>query len=258
MEKLYVILWMIVLIFISIMSTFWTVSSWEIWIRYSYWVIKDTIKEWTYFNIPFIENVEVVDIKTQKLDVETNARSKDLQNVTTKLTLNYSVDPKLVMNLYRNIWEDFVARVITPSMQEAIKWATAKYTAEELVTKRELVKDNIKWQLITKLSTLWIKVEDVNITSFEFSSDFNNAVNQKVKAEQDALTQKNKLEQVKYEAQQQIEKAKAEAESIKIQAQSVSSQWWTDYVKLKWIEKWNWQLPTTSLWSDSNLLLNVK
>ena len=104
MEKLYIWLWVLRLVIISLFSTFWTVSSWEIWIRYSYWVIKETITEWTYFNIPFIEWVEVIDIKTQKLDVETYARSKDLQSVKTTLTLNYSVDPKLVMNLYRNIW----------------------------------------------------------------------------------------------------------------------------------------------------------
>jgi regulator of protease activity HflC (stomatin/prohibitin superfamily) len=103
----------------------------------------------------------------------------------------------------------------------------------------------------------WIIINDVNIVNFEFSKSFNESIENKVTAEQDALAQKNKLEQVKYEAQQQIEKAKAQAESIKIQAQAVTSQWWADYVKLQWINKWDWVLPKTSLWEKTNTLLNL-
>lgn len=258
MKGLYIMWGLFIFMLILVLSTFGIVSSWEIGIKYNYWTIQSTIPEGTYFLTPFVESVEVVDIKTQKLEVESTAASKDLQTVTTQVTLNYSVDPKLVMSLYRNVWEDYISRVVQPTMQEAIKSATAKYTAEELITKRELVKQWIKVQVSDKLSPIWIRIEDVNITNFAFSPEFDEAVNKKVKAEQDALTQKNKLEQVKYEAQQTIEQAKAQAESIRIQAQSISAQWWAEYVKLKWIEKWSWVLPTTSLWSDSNVLFNLK
>ena len=255
--KLYIIWASVLFVIIRLFSTFWVVNSWEIWIKYSYWTIKEVLTEWTYFTIPFIESVDTIDIKTQKLEVETSARSKDLQTVNTAVALNYSVDKNLVMNLYREVWPDFVNRIVNPTMQEAIKSATSKYTAEELITKREAVKEWISNQIWAKLNPMWIKVQGLNITDFKFSKEFDEAVNQKVKAEQDALTQRNKLEQVKYEAQQTIEKAKAQAESIKIQAQSVSSQWWADYVKLKWIEKWDWELPKTSLWTESNTLFNL-
>lgn len=92
-----------------------------------------------------------------------------------------------------------------------------------------------------------IIISGMNITNLEFSPSFNTAIEAKVTAEQNALAQKNKLEQVKYEAQQTIEKAKAEAESIKIQAESVNSQGGADYVKLKAIEKWNGVLPQYQL-----------
>lgn len=258
MNILYIIVSAIAAIIIATISSFWIVSSWEVWIKYHYGSIQEVINEWTYFINPITEDVEIVDIKTQKLEIETSAASKDLQTVTTSIALNYAVDNKLVMNLYREIWSDYVARVINPTMQEAIKSATSKYTAEQLVTKREAVKDWIKSRIMTKLNPLWIKVQELNITNFKFSAEFDNAVNQKVKAEQDALAQKNVLEKVKYEAQQSIEKAKAEAESIKIQAQSVSAEWGADYVKLKWIEKWNWSLPTTTLGNESNILFNAK
>jgi regulator of protease activity HflC (stomatin/prohibitin superfamily) len=261
MKTLWFIGALVIFLLIAIISTFGIVNSWEIWIKYSYWTIESTIPEWTYLLTPFVESVDTIDIKTQKLEVESISASKDLQTITTEVTLNYSVDPKLVMSLYRNIWKDFIERVVQPTMQEAIKSSTAKYTAEELITKRELVKQWIKLQVSEKLNPIWIRVEDINITNFAFSPEFDQAVNQKVKAEQEALTQKNKLEQVKYEAQQTIEKAKAQAESIRIQAQSISAQGWDQYVKLKLIDAWaSWwaKVPTyMSSGNWENFLLNI-
>lgn len=115
-------------------------------------------------------------------------------------------------------------KVVNPSVQEAVKSVTAKYTAEELITKRTLVSSEIKTILVEKLSKYGIIVGDVNMVNFNFSSDFNQAIERKVKAEQEALAEKNKLETVKYQAQQTIEQAKAEAESIKIQAEAIQSQ----------------------------------
>jgi regulator of protease activity HflC (stomatin/prohibitin superfamily) len=97
------------------------------------------------------------------------------------------------------------------------------------------------------MTALGIIITDVAIVDFNFSESFNKAIENKVTAEQNALAQKNQLEQVKYEAEQTVVKAKAEAEAIRIQAQAVTSQGGADYVKLKWVEKWNGTLPTHSL-----------
>jgi uncharacterized membrane protein YqiK len=72
------------------------------------------------------------------------------------------------------------------------------------------------------------------------------------------LTEKNKLERIKFEAQQKIEQSKAEAETIKIQANAIREQGGAEYIQLKWIEKWNGQLPTTNLGAGGNgLILNL-
>ena len=80
---------------------------------------------------------------------------------------------------------------------------------------------------------------EVNITDFSFSTSFDSAIEAKVKAEQDALAEKNKLEQVKFQAQQQIEQSKAEAEKIRIQAEAITKQGGEEYVQLQRISKWN-------------------
>ena len=148
--------------------------------------------------------------------------------------------------------------LLAPAIQESVKAATAKYTAEELITKRELVRTDIENALKDKIVKYGVNIVQVNIVNFEFSKSFDMSIEAKVKAEQDALAQKNKLEQVKYEAQQKIESAKAEAETIRIQAEAIQKQGGAEYIQLKWIEKWSGQLPTTSLGTSMipNIFLN--
>lgn len=207
-------------------------------------VTGDVVGEGIYFRVPLVESVKNMDIKVQKEEADVSAASKDLQTVTSKVALNYHLDPKSVASIYQNIGSDYKARLIDPSVQESVKATTAKFTAEELITKREQVREDIKIELRDKFSTSGIIVDEINIVDFDFSDSFNAAIEAKVTAEQTALAARNKLEQVKFEAQQQIETAKAQAETIRIQAQAINAQGGTDYVNLKAIEKWNGVLPT--------------
>lgn len=187
---------------------------------------------------PVMKSVKKLDIQIQKEEVEASSASKDLQIVTSKVALNFHLDGNRVSELWKTIGAEFKMKVIDPAIQESVKAATAKYTAEELITKRELVKEDIKNSLRERLTKDFIVVDELNIINFDFSESFNSAIEKKVTAEQSALAAKNKLEQVKYEASQTIESAKAQAEAIKIQAQAITSQGGSDYVKLQWIKAW--------------------
>ncbi len=206
--------------------------------------VSDTImNEGLNFRTPLIQSVHVFDVKMQKDEVETGAASKDLQEVKTTIALNYHLVPDQVNKLYQNIGTDFKRRVIDPAIEEAVKAATAKFTAEEAITKRQAVREEIKKLLIERLQKEYIMVDEVSIVDFDFSAEFNRAIEAKVTAEQSALQSKNVLEQKKYEAEQTITTARAEAEKIRIQAESISKQGGQSYVQLKAIEKWNGVLP---------------
>ena len=164
--------------------------------------------EGLYFRIPLMESVQKMDIKIQKEEMRSDAASKDLQTVHSMVALNFHVDPRQVAKIYQEVGLDFKNRIIDPAMQEAIKASTAKFTAEELITKRELVRDDIKAQLSTRLKQHDILVDEFNIVNFEFSKVFNDAIEAKVTAEQSALAAKNKLEQIKFEAEQKVAEAK--------------------------------------------------
>ena len=106
--------------------------------------------------------------------------------------------------MYQRIGKDYGPKVIDPAIQEVVKAVTAKYTAEQLITKRAIVTDEIQTQLSSKLGASDIQVTSVSIVNFDFSQSFNQAIEAKVTAEQNALASKNKLDQVKYEAEQRI------------------------------------------------------
>lgn len=208
-----------------------------------------------YWKKPFVDDIIEMNVQIQKEESEATAASKDLQDVVTKIALNYHLDPLKVGTIYQEVRKNWASVIVQPAIQESVKNATSKYTAEELITKRAEVREAIAVNIKEKVGPRGILVDEVNIINFSFSESFNSAIERKVTAEQDALASKNQLERIKYEAQQAIERAKgeadsrvataqAEAEAIRIQAQAIQNQGGAEYVNLKAIEKWDGALPT--------------
>lgn len=223
-----------------------------------------------HLKLPFIDVAKLSNVQTQKIEKVTESASKDLQIVHSTIALNYSLNDTKVIDLYQNIGSQRVieSRIIEPSIEETVKASTAKFTAEELITKRQDVSQTMRDIMTSKLEPYGIKVGDINIVDYQFSEEFNIAIESKVRAEQEALAERNRLEKVKYEAQQKIEsakgdseslllKAQAEAEAIRIKTEAIKAQGGAEYVQLQWIEKWNGTLPTTNLADANGVILDL-
>lgn len=219
--------------------------------------VSDKILSEGFHLINPIDDVVQMSVQTERYEATASAASKDLQSVSTTIVLNGYLDPKMVNKLYQEIGTNYESKVVDPAIQESVKAATAQFTAEELITKREEVGNVIFTSLTDRLTDDYIVVESVSIVDFSFSEAFNEAIEAKVTAEQNALAAKNKLEQIKYEADQRIAEATGEAEAIRIQAEAITNQGGAEYVNLQWIGKWNGVLPTTMLDSGSSVLLNL-
>lgn len=202
-----------------------------------------TMDEGLNFRTPFVESVVKMEVKTQKHEAKANSASKDLQTINATVAVNYSLNPAFAGEIYKTIGKDYEVKVIDPAVQESVKASTAQFTAEELITKRAVVRDLMETHIRERLQTRGFVIEAVNIVNFDFSESFDKSIEAKVVAEQNALASKNKLEQTKYEAEQAVVTAKATAETIKIQAEAINSQGGADYVQLKAVEKWNGMLP---------------
>jgi regulator of protease activity HflC (stomatin/prohibitin superfamily) len=117
--------------------------------------------------------------------------------------------------LYKEIGLDYESRIIQPAVQEVVKASTAQFTAEELITKRSAVKERIDAGLKDRLLQRGIIMETTSITNFDFSAEFNKAIESKVTAEQNALQAQNVVKMKEFEAQQAIATANGQAESTK-------------------------------------------
>ncbi|MEK6549981.1 MAG: prohibitin family protein [Nitrospirota bacterium] len=191
------------------------------------------------FIVPVVERVIKMDVRIRKSDTRATAASKDLQTVATEIVLNFHLFPDKVNKIYQEIGPEYEKRIIDPAVQEIVKAVCAEFTAEELITKRQLVKDEIKTSLHKRLTTSHISLDELNITDFQFSKIFNEAIESKQTAEQLALKAGRDLERVRIEGQQKVVQAKAEAESQRIQKETISP----IILQLRAIEKWDGKFP---------------
>ncbi|PYV03970.1 MAG: HflC protein [Acidobacteria bacterium] len=197
--------------------------------------------EGLYFKIPFIDRVEILDIKTKKSEVDADASTKDLQMVTSKVALNYHINPNGIAQFFQKFGNNFESNVLDPGLQEILKAVTARYTAEEVITKREQVREDTNALLRERFLPQGMVIDGLNIVNFHFSKVFNDAIEAKVTAEQNALAAKNKLEQVKFEAQQMVEAANGKAKAIQVEASAIANN--PLVLQLRALEKWNGILP---------------
>ena len=246
---------------VTVFSGLYTIQPGQVGFQKQFGKISPELKyEGLHFKIPFITTVIKTNTRNIILTTTQTAASKDLQDVTTKIAVNFSIDPNKAVELYSTVWKEYQISndIVSKAVQESVKHATAKFTATESITKRSEVSELIITNLSEKLNKRWLNINQVDILDFTFSIAFNNAIEAKVTAEQEALKAKANLEKVKFEAQQQIERAKAEAEKIRIQAEAVTQQWGAEYIKLQWIQAWDGKLPATILSDASNVLINLK
>ena len=236
-----------------IFGSFGVINPGERGVKVRLGAITGVIEPGFYFKLPWIEHVYAMEVKTRTINYDKNGNegdstdtsqlsgaSKDLQDVWIGVVVNYHVNPTKVDAIYaqyRSV-ENYEFNVIEPIIREVVKTTSAQYTAEELVTKRADYSDKVNIALTERFTGKDAVLERFNITNFEFSQSFTQAIEAKVTAVQNAEAAKNKLEQVKFEAQQTIETARAQAEAIRIQASAIQSQGGADYVKLQWIKAW--------------------
>lgn len=203
---------------------------------------------------PFMNQVVQMSAQTLKYQASASSASKDLQDVSTEVTLNYKIEPERANWIYQNLGSDYENRIIQPAIQEAVKASTAQFTAEELITQRPTVKANIESALRDRMLIYSLVMETVSITDFKFSPSFSQAIEAKVTAQQLALKAENDLQRIKVEAEQAvaiaqgqaiatITKAKAEAEAISITGAALKNN--PALVALESVKKWNGVMPVT-------------
>lgn len=208
----------------------------------------EVFDEGLHFRWPLAQTMHLVGVAIEKGEGEGDAASKDLQTVKTKVVINYHVRPDAVVAVYRDLGNQPGERIIVPAVHEAVKAVTARYTAEELISKRAIVRNDIVDALRERMARHGLVIDEFSIVSFNFSKTFDEAIEAKTTAEQLKMKAERDLQRIEVEAQQKIARAKAEAESLSLQRQQVTP----ELLRLretenqaKAIEKWDGKLPAT-------------
>lgn len=203
-----------------------------------------------HFKTPWMQSVEIFDVKTQKYEADSSAASKDLQTVSTRIAVNYRLRPEAVPEIYTQLGHYYAERIIQPAVQEVVKASTAKFSAEELITNRTAVKDMILNMLKERLAKSNIDVEEIAIINFEFSPAFKDAIEAKVTAEQQKLKAERDYQRTLIEANMTYVKADAEARALERQKSALTP----ELVELRKIdaqraaiERWDGHLPSATV-----------
>jgi len=228
--------------------------------------------------IPFVQSVVKFDIRTQKYGADASqstlesAASSDLQVVKIRVVANYHLAQGKTPEIYSNVGATYVDTVIAPTIHEAVKATTARYSAADLINKREAVSDDIENLLKAKLQPYNIVVEQVSITDFDFSDQFNIAIENKVTAEQQKQKADNDLQRIEVEARQKVATAQGErdsqialaeasaktielnakAEALKIQLIQDQLKQSPQYIELQKVQKWNGAYPNFYITGGNN------
>lgn len=230
-------------------------------------VSEESLQEGLNFKIPFVQTVEVMSNKIQVYETPASAVSKDMQTVSSTIAVNYRISTDATPNIYKNVGVDYKSVLITPVVQECMKSVTAKYTAEQLITERALVGDEVKAALDAKLNDYGIYIEKFNIVNFDFSEEFNNAIEAKQVAEQNLIKTQTEQEQAiviaEAEAEKKIIAAEAEAQAILAEAQAqadanklIEESLSEKVLTYEQIIKWDGVMPKVTDGS-SNILLGI-
>ncbi len=213
-------------------------------------ISPEAYSEGIHLRIPLVQTMNLIDVRIQKGEGSGEAASKDLQSIRTSVAVNYHIRPEATVAVFRDFGKEIEYRLVLPAVQEAVKAATAQYTAEELITRRPEVREKIRTYLNERIGRFGVVVDEFSITDFRFSKSFDEAVEAKITAEQNKLKAERDLQRIEVEAQQKIAQAKAEAEALRLQRMEITP----DLLKLRQtenekraIEKWDGRLPQTVL-----------
>lgn len=205
------------------------------------------------FKIPFVQGVKKINCKTQETSSESNGATKDLQDISLTVSINYSLNTEKAPDLYKTVGKDYKDIILIPILTDTIKTVSAEYTAEETITKRAELSSKIYEKLNERLNEQGISVINVNIINLSFSEAYNQAIEEKQVAQQRTLTAQQELEIVKIEAEKKITEAEGTAEANRILNESLSE----ENLQKQAIDKWNGQLPST-MTTETIPFLNIK
>ena len=253
-KNVFIIAAALLLLFILLRAAIFVVPAGNVGVITRWGAVNRTSQAGIHIKIPFAENVVMMSTRTQKDESPATAMSNNLQVVTSLIAVNYRLDGSKALQVYQEIGPDYAQIVVAPAIQNAFKATTARFTAEELITKRGEVRQMAEDELISQVEPYHIIVENFNIINMDFSAEYQNAIESKQVAQQQVETSKQKLAQAEIDAQTVIAQAQGQADAQK--ALKDTGALTPEYLQYLFLTKWNGILPQV-MTSGSGMMLDI-
>lgn len=237
-----IILIVALLILMLVWSSFVSVAAGDRGVLMTFGSVNQTVlMPGLHMKIPFAQSVKRMNVQIQKSQTKETAASRDLQNVSTEVAVNWAINPVDAAWVYQNLGNEnqLTEKVITPVVSNAVKAVAAHYDAEELVEKRDEVRDEVQKQIVSGLVQYKVNVQGVNITNFQFSADYAKAIEAKQVAQQRSQQATYDLTRIKVQAQQEIAQAQGQSQAQKLLQSTLTP----EIIRLRAVKKWNGVLP---------------
>lgn len=252
---------LIIIVIVIILNCITTVPTGFVGVKTRFGKVQeDVIQEGLNLKTPFIEKIVKIDCKTKKIETSAAGSTRDMQNVSASIAVNYNVNKETANSLYREVGKEYEDIIINPAVQEAIKATLAQYTAEELIVKRSEVSNKIEEALIEKIQERGFIVTEFNLVNIDFSEEYDKAIEAKAVKQQEVETAKAELEKQKIQNEKEIAAAEKDAKVMELKNQQITE----NTLRLKELEvkqalvnKWNGALPQTSLGQGVMGMFNI-
>lgn len=218
--------------------------------------VQDTVlDEGLHPVMPVITSVRRLSVRVQKTDVEAAAASKDLQDVSTSVAVNWHIEPAKVNQVFQRVGDNdaIIAGIINPAVSEVVKASIARRPVKDILQERVALKNEIDTALTERLEPYGIVVDDVSLVNFVFSDEFNAAIEAKQVAEQQAQQAAFKAQQAEQEAKAEINRARGQAEAQRLLRETLTP----EILQQRAIEKWDGHFPTVMTGEGSVPFINL-
>lgn len=240
-------------IFVTLVSQFFVViSPGQVGVQTTLGQISNIYQPGFYMQLPIISSTTLLSTKIEKHQIEAMAATSNLQDVGAIVAVNYRINNSYdnIHRLYTDFNTEYDTRILDPFTQEAIKSVTAKYEANDLITKRENVRNDIKQHLKDKIEQYGIDIIDLSIVNFSFSQQYSRAIEEKMVADQNRQKAQYELEMRQIEVQKQVVEANASATAKIIAAEAdakaiyiVTNNITDKYMRYYELQRWDGKLP---------------
>ena len=229
---------------ILLFGTFFTVSEGQKALITTFGKASNTIYgAGIHMKLPLIQHVKRFDVKTIRADYKTQTYTKDIQTATIIVSYSYNLIANDIVQTYKEYGNDWQERILYPNLEQAVKAEVGTWNADTMVANRDKVAEDILKSLQDRMlaHNYPVSITNFQMINIDYSSQFEQAIEKKVIAEQAALEEANRTKQVEQTSKQKVVAAKAEAESMRIRANALAQN--PKLVSYEAVQKWNGKLP---------------